>query len=310
MQTLVTAHPFFSSPSSQPWRGQHVAPLPSHTPPQFTDEQFTHEQLADDQLFNSSYNYSSTSDYNYNDIHTEFDPLFSALYHHQHHHHQSYNHEGLPCVRWWECPCPAAQTQRQQQQQRLQVAGAWMWGGEPEYEMGLPVKQEPVFEEEEVAGIDVNAGMQLRMPFTPPDHIRPLPPHVPLSAIQSPIRSVKRSPSPSPLPAPSPITPSPPPTPRVDLKPIPKKRALATSAPHRDSKKSRPHICPTCFRAFHRRFNMTIHQATHNPRREKQYTCTIPRCKSRFWRMPDLRRHLRTVEHPRVDENCDQVESD
>ncbi|KAI8815651.1 uncharacterized protein EV422DRAFT_346933 [Fimicolochytrium jonesii] len=60
---------------------------------------------------------------------------------------------------------------------------------------------------------------------------------------------------------------------------------------------ARPHVCPKCPRSFARRFNLTIHMATHDPAREKMHKCTMAGCDSAFWRLPDLKRHLRLVPH-------------
>ncbi|KAJ3178207.1 hypothetical protein HDU87_003759 [Geranomyces variabilis] len=74
--------------------------------------------------------------------------------------------------------------------------------------------------------------------------------------------------------------------------------------PARKHSSSRPFACPHCSSTFLRRFNLSVHLNTHNPDREKKYTCVLPGCSSSFFRMPDLRRHLRTVSHRKPGQRC------
>ncbi|KAJ3168322.1 hypothetical protein HDU88_001762 [Geranomyces variabilis] len=85
-------------------------------------------------------------------------------------------------------------------------------------------------------------------------------------------------------------------SPRVRIKSSPFPSPSQTP-PARKHSSSRPFACPHCSRTFLRHFNLSVHLNTHNPDREKKYTCMLPGCTSSFFRMPDLRRHLRTVSH-------------
>ncbi|KAJ3151126.1 hypothetical protein HDU89_002338 [Geranomyces variabilis] len=81
---------------------------------------------------------------------------------------------------------------------------------------------------------------------------------------------------------------------RIKSSPFPSPSQTPPAGKHSSS---RPFACPHCSRTFIRHFNLSVHLNTHNPDREKKYTCMLPGCTSSFFRMPDLRRHLRTVSH-------------
>lgn len=62
---------------------------------------------------------------------------------------------------------------------------------------------------------------------------------------------------------------------------------------HEDARKK--HRCPQCPRAFARAFNLKQHLPTHDPNRQKLFTCTKANCDRSFSRKHDLGRHLTAI---------------
>ena len=72
--------------------------------------------------------------------------------------------------------------------------------------------------------------------------------------------------------------------------------------------KKKFYVCdfPGCGREFSRRFNLKMHQAIHNPKRERPFICD--KCGKSFCRIYELRRHevVHSKERKFVCEYCNQ----
>ena len=55
----------------------------------------------------------------------------------------------------------------------------------------------------------------------------------------------------------------------------------------------RVHVCqhPACGKGFTRKFNLQIHEQTHDPNRKRPFACPFPQCSKSFARSRDLARH-------------------